>query len=67
MADKRNFTALEWVSGEIAETLKEASQLLEAFVANPEDATKIRFCLNHIHQVFNILQMVELHGGALNS
>lgn len=65
MADKQNFTALDWVAGEIAETLKEAGQLLEVYVANPEDATRIRFCLNHIHQVYNILQMVELHGGAL--
>lgn len=65
MPEKRNFTALDWVVGEIGETLKQASDALEAYVSNVEDATRIRFCLNHIHQVFNILQMVELHGGAL--
>ncbi|MCC7516011.1 MAG: hybrid sensor histidine kinase/response regulator, partial [Pseudomonadales bacterium] len=65
MADKRNFTAIEWVAGEIGETLSQASSALEAYVANPDDATRIRFCLNHLHQVLNILQMVELHGGAL--
>jgi chemosensory pili system protein ChpA (sensor histidine kinase/response regulator) len=65
MADKRNFTALDWVSGEIGETLKQAVDALEAYVGNVEDATRIRFCLNHLHQVHNILQMVELHGGAL--
>ena len=65
MAEKRNFTALDWVTGEIGETLKQASDALEAYVANMEDATRIRFCLNHIHQVHNILLMVELHGGAL--
>ncbi|HQQ62867.1 MAG TPA: Hpt domain-containing protein [Pseudomonadales bacterium] len=65
MADKRNFTALDWVAGEIGETLKQASEALEAYVTNTEDATRIRFCLNHVHQVYNILQMVELHGGAL--
>jgi chemosensory pili system protein ChpA (sensor histidine kinase/response regulator) len=65
MADKRNFTALDWVAGEIGETLKQASDALEAYVTNTDDATRIRFCLNHVHQVYNILQMVELHGGAL--
>lgn len=65
MAEKRNFTALDWVAGEIGETLNEAASALEAYVANTDDATRIRFCLNHLHQVFNILQMVELHGGAL--
>jgi chemosensory pili system protein ChpA (sensor histidine kinase/response regulator) len=65
MAEKRNFTALDWVAGEIGETLNQASGALEAYVGNTEDATRIRFCLSHIHQVFNILQMVELHGGAL--
>ncbi len=64
-ADKRNFTALDWVAGEIGETLKQASDALEAYVGNTGDATRIRFCLNHLHQVYNILQMVELHGGAL--
>ena len=65
MAEKRNFTALDWVAGEIGETLNQASGALEAYVGNTEDATRMRFCLSHIHQVFNILQMVELHGGAL--
>ena len=65
MAEKRNFTALDWVAGEIGETLNQASNALEAYVGNTEDATRIRFCLSHIHQVLNILQMVELHGGAL--
>jgi chemosensory pili system protein ChpA (sensor histidine kinase/response regulator) len=65
MAEKRNFTALDWVAGEIGETLNQASAALEAYALNTEDTTKIRFCLNHIHQIFNILQMVELHGGAL--
>ena len=65
MAEKRNFTALDWVAGEIGETLSEAASALEAYVANTDDVPRLRFCLNHLHQVFNILQMVELHGGAL--
>lgn len=65
MGDKRNFAALEWVVGEIGETLKEARQALEAYVEDPKDSTRIRFCLTHIHQVHGSLQMVEFHGAAL--
>jgi chemosensory pili system protein ChpA (sensor histidine kinase/response regulator) len=65
MGDNRNFTALDWVTGEINETLMQARQALEAYISNPEDATQIRFCLTYLHQVHGILQMVEFHGGAL--
>ena len=65
MADSRNFAALEWVIGEIDETLKQARQSLEAYVENPQDSTRIRFCLTHIHQVHGSLQMVEFFGAAL--
>ena len=65
MGDNRNFAALEWVTGEINETLKDARQALEAYVENPQDSTRIRFCLTHIHQVYGSLQMVEFYGAAL--
>ncbi|WP_075186246.1 Hpt domain-containing protein [Teredinibacter haidensis] len=65
MGDKRNFAALDWVVGEISETLKDAHQALEAFVEDPRDSTRIRFCLTHIHQVHGSLQMVEFHGASL--
>lgn len=65
MADSRNFTALDWVTGEINETLTQARQALEAYVANQDDPTQMRFCLTYLHQVYGILQMVEFHGGAL--
>jgi chemosensory pili system protein ChpA (sensor histidine kinase/response regulator) len=65
MGDNRNFTALDWVTGEINETLMQARQALEAYISNPGDATQIRFCLTYLHQVHGILQMVEFHGGAL--
>jgi len=65
MGDKRNFAALDWVIGEITETLKEARQALEAYVEDPKDSTRIRFCLTHIHQVLGSLQMVEFHGASL--
>ncbi|GAA5315839.1 MAG: hypothetical protein AseanaTS_10440 [Candidatus Pelagadaptatus aseana] len=65
MADNRNYAALEWVIGEIEETLQQAQQALEAYVENPEDSTRIRFCLTHIHQVHGSLRMVEFAGAAL--
>ncbi len=65
MGDKRNFAALEWVIDEISDTLKEARQSLEAYVEDPKDSTRIRFCLTHIHQVHGSLQMVEFYGASL--
>ncbi|HVL00186.1 MAG TPA: Hpt domain-containing protein, partial [Dongiaceae bacterium] len=65
MAEHHDYQALEWVKGEIDETLKQAQQSLEAFVDNPEDSTRMRFCLTHLHQVFGTLQMVEFYGAAL--
>lgn len=65
MADQHDFQALDWVKGEIEETLKQAQQSLEAFVDNPEDSTRMRFCLTHLHQVAGTLHMVEFFGAAL--
>ena len=65
MAEQHDYVALEWVKGEIEETLKQAEQALEAYVETPEDATRMRFCLTYIHQVHGTLQMVEFYGAAL--
>ncbi|WP_103102837.1 Hpt domain-containing protein [Pseudomonas sp. LFM046] len=65
MTDRHDYVALEWVKGEIAETLKQARHALEAFVENPQDPTRMRFCLTYIHQVQGTLQMVEFYGAAL--
>ena len=65
MSDRQDFIALEWVAGEIEETLKQASQALNAYIANRDDETQLRFCLTHIHQVHGTLQMVEFFGAAL--
>ena len=65
MGDRHDYVALEWVKGEIAETLKQARQALEAFVENPQDATRMRFCQTYVHQVLGTLQMVEFYGAAL--
>ncbi|MGH8355172.1 MAG: Hpt domain-containing protein, partial [Pseudomonas sp.] len=65
MGDRHDYVALEWVKGEIAETLKQARQALEAFVESPQDSTRMRFCLTYVHQVHGTLQMVEFYGAAL--
>lgn len=65
MAEHHDYVALEWVKGEIEETLKQAEQALEAYVESPEDGTRMRFCLTYIHQVHGTLQMVEFYGAAL--
>ena len=65
MGDRHDYVALDWVKGEISETLNQARQALEAFVENPEDTTRLRFCLTYIHQVHGTLQMVEFYGAAL--
>src|SRR5690625_5949453 len=65
MSDGRNFAALDWVVHEIVETLRQAREALEAYVENPEDEARLRFCLTHIHQVHGSLQMVEFHGAAM--
>lgn len=65
MADRRDYVALEWVKGEIAETLKQARQALEAFVVHPQDPAVMVECLNYVHQVHGSLQMIEFYGAAL--
>ena len=65
MGDHRDYVALDWVKGEIGETLQQAQQALEAYVENPKDTSRLRVCLTCIHQVHGTLQMVEFYGAAL--
>ncbi|MFT7559895.1 MAG: chemosensory pili system protein ChpA (sensor histidine kinase/response regulator) [Flavobacteriales bacterium] len=65
MGEQRNYAALDWVMGEIEETLNEARQALEAYVADTKDTTRLRFCITHIHQVRGSLQIVEFRGASL--
>ncbi|WP_101674229.1 Hpt domain-containing protein [Alloalcanivorax mobilis] len=64
-SDRHDYLALDWVRGEIQETLNQARAALEAYVENPEDSTRMRFCQTHLHQVYGTLQMVEFYGAAL--
>ena len=65
MSEQHQIVALDWVKGEIEETLKQSRQSLESYVENPEDVTRLRFCLAYLHQVHGTLHMVELYGAAL--
>ncbi|AZF39828.1 Signal transduction histidine kinase CheA [Pseudomonas sp. R4-39-08] len=62
MVDRHDYVALEWVKGDIAETLKQARSALDAYV---ETGDGIDACLAGIHQVHGALQMVEFYGAAL--
>ena len=65
MADRHDYVALEWVKGEIAETLKQARHALELFVADPAQTEAMDACLDGVHQVHGSLQMIEFYGAAL--
>ncbi len=65
MADRHDYVALEWVKGEIVETLRQARSALEAFVAEPHAGEAMGRCLGYLHQVHGSLQMVEFYGAAL--
>ncbi|MFC4257989.1 Hpt domain-containing protein [Marinobacter lacisalsi] len=65
MGNNHDSIALDWVRGEIEQTLRQGQQALEAYVENRDDTARLRFCLNYLHQVNGTLQMVELQGAAL--
>jgi chemosensory pili system protein ChpA (sensor histidine kinase/response regulator) len=65
MGDRHDYVALEWVKGEIGETLKQARQAIETFVENPREPVPLYLCRDYLHQVHGTLQMVEFYGAAL--
>lgn len=65
MGNHHDSIALDWVRGEIQDTLTQGQHALEAYVENRDDTARLRFCLNYLHQVHGTLQMVELFGAAL--
>ncbi len=65
MGDRHDYVALEWVKGEIAETLKVAHQAIETLLDDPQATHALSDCLACIHQVHGSLQMVEFYGAAL--
>ena len=65
MADRHDYVALEWLKGEIAETLTQARLALDEHVEQPGDTAAIDRCLGLVHQVHGSLQMIEFYGAAL--
>ncbi|VVO41892.1 Hpt domain-containing protein [Pseudomonas fluorescens] len=65
MGDRHDYVALEWVKGEIAETLKVAHQAIVTLLDDPQATHALSECLACIHQVHGSLQMVEFYGAAL--
>ncbi|POP68123.1 Hpt domain-containing protein [Pseudomonas syringae] len=65
MADRHDYVALEWLKGEIAETLRQARQSLDLFIEDPANGAAMAECLNLVHQVHGSLQMIEFYGAAL--
>jgi chemosensory pili system protein ChpA (sensor histidine kinase/response regulator) len=62
MSAQQDAVALDWIKGEIRDTLTQAQQALDVVAETPDDATGMRLCLTAIHQVHGTLKMVELPG-----
>ncbi|MBT4160613.1 MAG: hypothetical protein HOE54_04850, partial [Gammaproteobacteria bacterium] len=62
MSATQDFVALEWIRGELANTLQNAQVALEAVAESAEDTASMRSCLTAIHQVHGTLKMVQLEG-----
>ncbi|MFC3552362.1 Hpt domain-containing protein [Lysobacter cavernae] len=65
MREAIDTTTLGWIKPELDETLRQAQQEIEAFAENPVDASRMRFCASHLHQVHGTLRMVELYAPAM--
>ncbi|KQQ54721.1 histidine kinase [Pseudomonas sp. Leaf127] len=65
MPDRHDYVALEWVKGEIAETLGQARQALDVFVAASGNLAALDEYIHGVHQVQGSLQMIEFYGAAL--
>ena len=62
MSATQDYVALEWIRGELANTLQNAQVALEAVAETADDTTSMRTCLTAIHQVHGTLKMVQLEG-----
>ena len=62
MSATQDYVALEWIRGELSNTLQQAQVALEAVAESSDDASSMRACLTSIHQVHGTLKMVQLEG-----
>ena len=65
MVKSREHFALDWIKGELLETLNDARETLESYVESDRDGTRMRACLTSLHQVHGTLVMLELEGVTL--
>ncbi len=65
MREAIDTTTLGWIKPELDETLRQARQDIEAFAENPADASAMRACAAHLHQVHGTLRMIELYAPAM--
>ncbi len=65
MTEDIDHSTLNWVKAELDETLKQAGQALESYTKDSNDLTQMRFCATYLHQVYAILQMLELFGAGM--
>ncbi len=66
MSATQDYVALDWIKGEIAQTLEQAQYALEAVASSSEVPSNMRACLTAIHQVHGTLKMVQLEGPTKN-
>ncbi len=62
MAGNNDQIALGWVREEIAKSLEQARQGLEAFFENSDDETQLQICIKNLHQVKGTLQILDFPG-----
>ncbi|WOS54579.1 Hpt domain-containing protein [Xanthomonas rydalmerensis] len=65
LRDAMSHAALGWVKPELDETLRQVRGEIEAFVEEPADTGRMRFCAGYLHQVQGTLRMVELYAPAM--
>ena len=62
--DTVEYNSLRWVKKELDLILQEAQTSLSAYIEDPEEASRLRESVEHLHMVQGTLQMVELYGAA---
>jgi len=65
LRDAMSHAALGWVKPELDETLRQVRNEVEAYVEEPSDSGRMRFCAGYLHQVQGTLRMVELYAPAM--
>ncbi|MGF6418105.1 chemosensory pili system protein ChpA (sensor histidine kinase/response regulator) [Stenotrophomonas sp. AN71] len=65
LRDAMSHAALGWVKPELDETLRQVRNEVEYYAEDPTDASRMRICAGHLHQVQGTLRMVELYAPAM--